>query len=76
MITRTVQTYYEADDGTEPTIDVMISPDGPRDVRIETDLSDVPDGERAGVIARATDLYWAAERAAYLAPPQAERDGA
>lgn len=75
-ITRTVTTYYTADDGTEPDIAVTVSPENRFDVVIETDLSDVPEGERSGVVERATELYWAEERSAYLRSPEAERDGA
>ncbi len=74
-MSRTVTTYYEADDGTEPGISVDVSPDGLRDVTIESDLSDVPEGERRGVVERATELYWAAEHADYVSSGQAERDG-
>lgn len=79
-ITRTVATYYTADPSevdidTEVDIDVTVSPDGLRDVRIETDLSDVPDSEQAGVVERATELYWAAEHHDYLLSAEAEQDG-
>lgn len=91
-ITRTVTTYYTAADEDdqcrthgcanhrcgchEPDITITVSPENRLDVVIETDLSDVPESERAGVVERATELYWAEERSAYLRSPEAERDGA
>lgn len=46
----------------EPAIQVQVTPDPtryhPSHVKIETDLSDVPESERAGVIDNATELYW------------------
>lgn len=60
--TRTVTTHYETADGAEHAIQVDVAPDptryDPSNVRIETDLSDVPASERAGVVEHATELYW------------------
>lgn len=71
-IPRTVTTFYTAaydESGREVERDIIISvsPDGLRNVTIDTDLSDLPPAEVAGVVERATDLYWAAEREAYEA---------
>lgn len=80
-VTRTVSTYYtacydERGDDVERNIAVTVSPDGLRDVRIETDLSDVPESELARLEERVAELYWAAEHRDYLRSAEAERDGA
>lgn len=66
MTTRKVTTYYEAADGTEPDITVTVCQLDRFTVKVE-DTDDVPASERAGLVERATELYWAAERRAYLA---------
>jgi hypothetical protein len=64
-MTRTVTVPYETESG-EQEIAVEVSRDGHYAV-IDTDLSDVPEGEQAFVAERAVAAYWAAERAAYVA---------
>lgn len=78
MKSRDVSTYYEAPDGTEPTITVTVEPEDLRHAEVTTDLDalGVPEDEQAGVCGRAIEAYWAAERDVYLRSGQAERDGA
>lgn len=71
--TRTVTVYYEDAAGEHP-LEVEVGRDG-RHAVVETDLSDIPESERAGVICWACDLYWKAERSAYLRSAECERDG-
>lgn len=72
MTTRKITTYYEAADGTEPDITVTVCQLDRFTVEVE-DTDDVPPSERAGIVERATEAYWAAERTAYLAGnPDAE----
>lgn len=69
---RKITTYYEAADGTEPDITVSVCQLDRFTVEIE-DTDDVPDGERAGIVERATEAYWGAERRAYImSNPDAE----
>lgn len=67
MSTRKITTYYEVADGTEP-ITLEVEQDDRFMVNICTDLAEmgVPTDERFGVIERATEGFWRAERAAYL----------
>lgn len=64
-MSRKVTTYYEAADGTERDVTVDVTDVSRFDAEVEG-LDDVPAGERPGVIFRATELFWAAERSAYL----------
>lgn len=84
-IRRTVTTYYEGFEGVDHTLAPEVSiaveleaDNGRTPPRILTDLdaAGVPESEQAGVIARATELYWSAEHRDYLRSPEAERDGA
>lgn len=65
-MTRRITTYYEAADGTEPDITVEVCQLDRFTVEVE-DTDNVPPGEREGIVQRATDAFWAAERSAYLA---------
>lgn len=73
-MTRKITTYYEAVDGTEQDITVEVTQTSRFDVEV-TGLDVVPESEIRGVTERATELYWAAERAEYLRSPEAERNG-
>ncbi len=69
---RKVTTFFTAADESEPDITVEVTQLNRFDVEV-TGLDDVPESELAGVIERATELYWAAERRAYLlSSPDAE----
>jgi len=68
MSTRTITTFYEAADGSEPDITVEVEQLDRFTVEvIGLDDLGVPESEQAGVRDRAVELYWAAERLAYLA---------
>lgn len=73
-MSRSVTTFYEAVDGTEQEITVEVTQLTLLDVEV-TGLDVVPESEIRGVTERATELFWAAERAEYLRSPAAERNG-
>lgn len=73
---RTIATWYADANDVEHDITVEVSALDIRTAEVETDLPDMPAGEERCLRERASELYWAAEREAYLRSPQAERDGA
>jgi hypothetical protein len=66
MITREITCHYETTDGEQSiVVSLWRTGLGHRDWQIDTDLSDVPDDERASVEQQAIDGYVLAESALY-----------
>lgn len=72
---RTINTWYEDALGAEHDISIEVEAEGLREIAICTVLPDMPAVELTGLRERLAEAYWAAEHEAYLASPQAERDG-
>lgn len=76
-IIRTVTTYYESADGTEPSITVEVEQQDRFTAIVLDDLDDlgVPADEQPGVRDRAVEAFWAAERSDWLQSPAGEASG-
>lgn len=75
-MSRTIATWYTDANDVEHDITLEMRTEELRNCVVETELPEMPESEERALLLRAADLYWAAEREAYLRSPQAERDGA
>ena len=74
MKSREITTYWYDEGDGEHFIEVWVSADGIRDVKIDTDLSDLPEDQRWRVEERVAERYWDAEREEYEMMQCAQED--
>ena len=73
---RRFETWYEDEQDIEHPISVEVEADGRSDIWLCTELPDCIDKKQEQRIReRLHELYWAAEREAYIRSGQCERDG-